>query len=183
MTPMAPSPAPDTSLLIHSARSLVRLCALRVCARLPHGGLWLLDELISAGNVGLVECAARYDGRVSFESFAKHRIKGAMLDYLRSVDLLTREERRRGDTWNRQHVAIEAATWCASDPNQWRRVEAKVDSMRLLAALKPRLRLALELYYLEGLKLKTIGSRLGVNESRASQIIKDGLDHMRKAAA
>jgi len=57
------------------------------------------DDLWSAGALGLVEAARRFDaGRgVSFETFVEHRIRGAMLDELRRMDHLPRRLRSRTD--------------------------------------------------------------------------------------
>jgi RNA polymerase sigma factor FliA len=55
-----------------------------------------LDDLISAGVLGLIEAAERFDPAqaIRFETFAEFRIKGAMLDDLRGRDSLTRDMRR-----------------------------------------------------------------------------------------
>jgi RNA polymerase sigma factor for flagellar operon FliA len=56
------------------------------------------DDLWSAGALGLLDAARRFDRArdVRFESFAEHRIRGAMLDELRRMDHLPR--RLRADT-------------------------------------------------------------------------------------
>lgn len=56
-----------------------------------------LDELVSAGMLGLMAAAESYDpGRgVRFSSFAVPRIRGAILDELRRMDLLPRQLRKR----------------------------------------------------------------------------------------
>jgi RNA polymerase sigma factor FliA len=57
------------------------------------------DDLWSAGALGLLEAARRFDaGRgVTFETFVEHRIRGAMLDELRRMDHLPRRLRSRTD--------------------------------------------------------------------------------------
>jgi RNA polymerase sigma factor for flagellar operon FliA len=57
------------------------------------------DDLWSAGALGLIEAARRFDGTrgASFETFAEHRIRGAMLDELRRLDHLPRRLRSRTD--------------------------------------------------------------------------------------
>lgn len=56
-----------------------------------------LDDLTSAGAVGLLDAARRYDPSrcERFEAYAEHRIRGAMLDELRSHDSLSRDLRSR----------------------------------------------------------------------------------------
>lgn len=55
-----------------------------------------IDDLVSSGVIGLMEAAERFDpNRVDrFEAFAEFRIRGAMLDDLRSRDTLSRDMRR-----------------------------------------------------------------------------------------
>ncbi len=55
-----------------------------------------IDDLVSSGVIGLMEAADRFDPtRVDrFEAFAEFRIRGAMLDDLRSRDTLSRDMRR-----------------------------------------------------------------------------------------
>lgn len=56
----------------------------------------LLEDLVSAGVVGLIEAYNRFDARrnLRFGTFAEHRIRGAIADYLRRLDPLSRELRR-----------------------------------------------------------------------------------------
>ncbi|MGF1510190.1 MAG: sigma-70 family RNA polymerase sigma factor [Myxococcota bacterium] len=55
------------------------------------------EYLFSAGMVGLLDALAKYDESrgIAFEAYARIRIKGAVLDELRSLDHLTRSMRRR----------------------------------------------------------------------------------------
>lgn len=68
----------------------------RLAARV--GFAHLADELWSVGALGLLEAARRFEPArgVRFETFAEHRIRGAMLDELRKMDHLPR--RLRADT-------------------------------------------------------------------------------------
>lgn len=71
-----------------------RLLAKRLHRRCPHN--ILLEDLESAGITGLIEAADRFDCArgVKFKTIAEHRIRGAMLNYLRSLDPLPRAVRR-----------------------------------------------------------------------------------------
>lgn len=78
--------------------------------RLPASVTW--EELVSAGHVGLVEAADRFDAERAnnFSAFARPRIRGAMLDSLRELDLLPRSTRQQineltqaRDTWTNTH--------------------------------------------------------------------------------
>ncbi len=91
--PLANTQARDE--LILKNLSCVRQIACSLRRRLPvHVDL---DDLIDAGTSGLVAAAAKYDPKkgVPFKTYARHRIRGAMLDVLREADLATREQRRQ----------------------------------------------------------------------------------------
>lgn len=68
----------------------------RMAARL--GSSTQADELWSVAALGLLDAARRFDGSraVKFETFAEHRIRGAILDEVRRLDHLPR--RLRADT-------------------------------------------------------------------------------------
>ncbi len=55
------------------------------------------DDLVQAGIVGLIDAANKYDAEKqnSFPTYAKHRIRGAILDNLRKLDWASRDMRRR----------------------------------------------------------------------------------------
>lgn len=54
-----------------------------------------LDDLVSAGVVGLMEAVQRFDAQrhVAFRNFAEFRVRGAMLDEIRRRDLMARDAR------------------------------------------------------------------------------------------
>ncbi len=81
--------------LVEQYLPLVRAVAGRMCARLPE--CVDLDELVSAGSVGLLSAVEGFDpGRkVKFETYSSGRIRGAILDYLRSQDWVPRSARTR----------------------------------------------------------------------------------------
>jgi RNA polymerase sigma factor for flagellar operon FliA len=74
---------------------LVRQEAYRLKLRLPDE--IDIEELYAAGLQGLIEAVGRYDaGRgVPFSAYARRRVKGAMIDSLRSLDILPTEMRRK----------------------------------------------------------------------------------------
>jgi RNA polymerase sigma factor for flagellar operon FliA len=74
---------------------LVKAIAIRVHDNLPvHVDL---DDLIHAGVMGLFDAVEKYeaDKNVAFHAYAKHRIKGAILDSLRQMDWASRDLRKR----------------------------------------------------------------------------------------
>jgi RNA polymerase sigma factor for flagellar operon FliA len=100
-TPSAKLARRDRVVLEHLP--LVKAIAVRVHENLPvHVDL---DDLVHAGILGLFDAANKFnpEKQVVFSSYAKHRIKGAILDSLRQLDWASRDMRRR-------HKQIEAAT-------------------------------------------------------------------------
>jgi RNA polymerase sigma factor for flagellar operon FliA len=83
--------------LIQRYSSLIDRVARRIAMRT--GLQSAFDDLWSAGALGLLEAARRYDASrgVTFETFVEHRIRGAMLDELRRMDHLPRRLRSRTD--------------------------------------------------------------------------------------
>jgi RNA polymerase sigma factor for flagellar operon FliA len=74
----------------------VRYIARRIHERLPQHVE--IDDLISAGVVGLIDAFSKFDHakKVQFKSYAQFRIRGAILDSLRTLDWSPRELRRKG---------------------------------------------------------------------------------------
>lgn len=81
--------------LIQRYAPLVKIAAYRLMGRLPRH--FSADDLISAGTVGLLEAITSFDPNlaVKFETYAKFRIRGAMLDELRTRDWLPRGVRTK----------------------------------------------------------------------------------------
>jgi RNA polymerase sigma factor FliA len=75
---------------------VVRFLARRIHERLPqHVDI---EDLVSAGVVGLLDAFVKFDPdkKVQFRSYAQFRIRGAILDSLRTLDWSPRELRRKG---------------------------------------------------------------------------------------
>ncbi len=74
----------------------VRYLARRIHERLPQHVE--LDDLVSAGMVGLIDAFSKFDynKKVQFKSYAQFRVRGAILDSLRTLDWSPRELRRKG---------------------------------------------------------------------------------------
>lgn len=81
---------------------VVRYIARRIHEHLP--AHVEMDDLVSAGMVGLADAFNKFDAgkQVQFRSYAQFRIRGAILDSLRTLDWSPRDLRRQGR-------AIEAA--------------------------------------------------------------------------
>lgn len=212
---------------------LVRAIAIRVCESLPvHVEL---DDLIHAGILGLLDAATRYDAgkSVAFSSYAKHRIRGAILDSLRELDWASRDLRRRqkqseqvardlAAELHRAPTEAELADRMGMSLERWRQVAMELQNVSVVSSsskregeegvvmehpcgpeslpdeicareemrsklhdamqgLPERYRKVVVMYYSGDMTMKEIGGRLGVNESRVSQIHKSALEKMAAA--
>ena len=89
-------PAQEREQLLMEHLPTVRYLARRIHERLPQHVE--LDDLVSAGVVGLIDAFSKFDHakKVQFKSYAQFRIRGAILDSLRTLDWSPRELRRKG---------------------------------------------------------------------------------------
>ncbi len=198
-----------------------------------------LDDLISSGTVGLIQALESFDPArgVAFSSFAVPRIRGAILDELRSrtwvprgakarARELARAEARLQQRLGRAPVPAEIAAelgvslatfWRWRDEREGRtliqldhparveqgqtarlaetipdtqapepgarlgREERRARVREALAALPPKERMVLMLYFYEEANLKQIGEVLHLSESRVSQIRTQALQRLRLA--
>lgn len=85
---------------------MVRAIAYRIHRRLPRSVD--VDDLISAGTAGLLEAVERYESSqsVPFESYARFRVQGAIVDALRAQDWVPRSVRRKADELDRTQVNL-----------------------------------------------------------------------------
>ncbi|MFZ5450956.1 MAG: FliA/WhiG family RNA polymerase sigma factor [Thermodesulfobacteriota bacterium] len=74
---------------------LIKYIASRLALRLPSH--ISLDDLISSGIIGLIDAIHKFDPgkNISFKTYAEFRIKGAILDELRSLDWIPRSVRKK----------------------------------------------------------------------------------------
>lgn len=216
--------------------ALVKSIAIRIHETLP---VHLeTDDLVNAGVIGLMDAATKFDPKkqVCFGSYAKHRIKGAILDSLRQLDWASRDLRRRHkqaeaairDLTAELHRApseAEVADRLGIDVQKWRQMSVDLRNTGLVSAssratdhedlpepdyagapavqpdnmcahsqLKSALDVAMtvlpnryqqvvHMYYRADMTMKEIGTVLGINESRVSQIHKAALEKMHVALA
>jgi RNA polymerase sigma factor for flagellar operon FliA len=204
--------------------ALVRRMALHMRGHLPSH--IEVNDLVGAGALGLLDALRRFDPskHVKLESYARHRIRGAILDGLRSLDGASRDLRRKTKRlekiyhemaakagrpvtgpemaaalgmslpkWYRtvQELQAAGADWLLPfgpvNPTPEKevtllasreedafercyRVEKKEMLQRARARLPERERLILQLYYEQEMTMKRIAERLGLDESRVSQL-------------
>ncbi len=218
----------DQTVLEHLP--LVKAIAIRVHENLPvHVDL---DDLIHAGVLGLFDAVTKFDRRkkVEFHSYAKHRIKGAILDSLRQLDWASRDMRKRqkqidavtrdlAARLGRNPIESELALELGVSTDRLRRIQVELRHLgqisitqrddldrdrpqefaatvelqpdricerrelestlaRAIGTLPARYQKVVFMYYTSEMTMKEIGSLLGVNESRISQIHKTALKKM-----
>lgn len=124
---------------------LVKAIAIRVHENLPvHVDL---DDLVHAGVLGLFDAVKKYDSEknVAFHAYAKHRIKGAILDSLRQLDWATRDLRKRQKQVDavtrslslklgRVPAESEVAEEMGLSMERWRRVQMELRTAGLVSA-------------------------------------------------
>lgn len=103
-----------------------------------------LEDLVSAGVIGLLEANRSFDHtrNAQFKTFAKFRIRGAILDSLREIDSGSRLLRRRGREITETTATLEArlgrhpaeaeiANEMQIDVEHLRRIVAQIDSLHI----------------------------------------------------
>src|SRR6187200_3005064 len=164
--------------LILTYAPLVKFVAGRLGSSLPSH----VDEqdLVSYGLLGLIGAIERFDPdrEIKFETYAIARIKGAIIDELRSLDWVPRSVRARAREIERAIVELERSLMRAptddpagADPEfSLEQTELNEALAEAIARLPEREKLVVTLYYYEELTLREIGEVLGVTESRVSQL-------------
>src|SRR5258705_7508309 len=94
--------------LVENYLPLVKYNGERIWARLPEGVE--LDDLISAGVFGLMDAIDAFDMErgVKFETYCVPRIRGAMLDELRTMDWVPRLVRSKASKLEDARKQLEA---------------------------------------------------------------------------
>jgi RNA polymerase sigma factor for flagellar operon FliA len=177
---------------------LIRYIVNRIAVRLPsHIDL---DDLHNTGVIGLMDAMEKYDPEKNckFKTYAEFRIKGAILDQLRSLDWVPRSVRQKSRRLERAYgeevrgislVNLEEIRGTNADGGRTgtfadivedvnsenpfsslKLAEMKQVIAQTIATLPEKERLVVSLYYYEDLNMKEIGGILGITESRVCQI-------------
>jgi RNA polymerase sigma factor FliA len=132
----------DRDQLVMQELSSVYYIAVKIRERLPQQVE--LDDLVNAGVVGLLEASRSFDTtkNAQFKTFAKFRIRGAILDSLRDVDWGSRYLRKRGreiadataalqGKLARQPTEDEIAAEMEIDTDRLRKILASLDGLNI----------------------------------------------------
>lgn len=197
--PAEKCPTRETAIIEHT--KTVRILARQLQSRLPPCVTY--DDLVSAGTIGLIQAVDRFQPSrgLKFTAFARHRILGAMLDFLRAEDPVSRTERQRirlsertGFSLPSERSAITLSlesllpSQCPpSEPfhpcNQAARIIDRVDVRWARRYLSARENHVISRLYEQGFKSRDVARELHVNESRVSQIKSRAIAKLRIAFA
>ena len=105
--------------LIMKYAPLVKNITLRMAAKLPIDPADK-EDLINAGIIGLMSALEHYDAKrkVKFETFARFRIRGAVLDELRARDWTPRSTRSKNNKLEDAFAALERKLGRAPDESE-----------------------------------------------------------------
>jgi RNA polymerase sigma factor for flagellar operon FliA len=98
---------PEADKLIIEYAPLIKFIAQRIAVRLPpHVEL---DDLTSAGVMGLIDSIKKFDPSkdTQFKTYAEIRIRGAILDELRSLDWVPRSVRQKATELSQAYSTVE----------------------------------------------------------------------------
>lgn len=194
------------------AVEIMRPAALKYAERLSRHDLSLKDDLIQEGLMGAMEAARTFDASrgLKFVSYASARVYGAMADHLRRLDFVSRVGRLKAAEEGRevaQVVSMEALGWTGGrssddrktsfdrgrlrfdpahhDPEPTDDTEAEFAAfLRVFCGgLSAEERAILRWYYVRDMPMREIGDRLGLSESRVSQVHSDVCGRLSRATA
>jgi len=227
------APAAHHDELVVKLLPLVKKVAFRMREHLP--AYVEVDDLVGAGLLGLLDAVRKFDTRkhVQIETYARHRIRGAIIDGLRNLDTASRDMRKKNKKVQQIYRALEAklgrpvaddelATAMGVSLKKWYEIVQEIQPTgiewlrpteaedfnppdlenlagadqpspfdlfargeqrellnRALLCLSERDREIITLYYQDDLTMKEIGERVGVDESRISQVHAAALARLR----
>ncbi|WP_456398173.1 sigma-70 family RNA polymerase sigma factor [Desulfurobacterium sp.] len=172
---------------------LVKKIANKIYRRIPEG-IVDFEDLVNTGVIGLIKAIDKYDERkANFSTYAYIRIRGEIMDFLRSIDFMSRGAREKmkngeADLLKAEMIymtSIEEALFQGADkitiadtlksdtPDPEEEALIKDLKFRLARAidnLSEREKLILQLIFVEELDLKSISNILEISVSRVSQI-------------
>lgn len=86
---------------------LVKFVANRIASRLPSHVE--TGDLVNSGIIGLIDAIEKFDAsrKIKFKTYAEFRIKGAILDELRSLDWVPRSTRQKASRLEKAYAELE----------------------------------------------------------------------------
>ncbi|WP_457641156.1 sigma-70 family RNA polymerase sigma factor [Persephonella sp.] len=188
--------------------SLVKKVAGKIYHRLPKGEIEF-DDLVNTGIIGLMKAIDRYDKeKAKFSTYAYIKIRGEILDYLRSLDIVPRTVRdkiKKEKTSEAEEplplstsavmVSIEKAL--STKDESFKIVDTLVSKretpeeevikedlrdklVEVVNRLSEKEKRVLQMLYFEELDFKTVAAELNISVSRVSQIKSEALKKLKE---
>lgn len=195
---MTPTPA-ERAALVAQHLHLVRVTAAKLVGVIPSNE-W--DDLQGAGRLGLAKAVAKYDGRptVKFRTYAITCIRGEIWEYLRDLDHLSRDHRKkvRGRELHQHELPAVSLDELVSTPDEEGLTVADrlADSVdvegtalgrverealwQVVASLEGQDALILRRYYRDGWSVPRIAREIGVSSSQAYVLRDEALGRLRE---
>lgn len=196
-TPRGGSDLPaNAAELLERYRPLVQKIAGGFQRRLPRHVL--REDLVAAGMAGLWDAIRKHgdDANQGFEWYVRVRIRGAILDELRSQDWLSRRARAAAEASGEgapPHIVhlddmrepdqtrfLAAPTYGDSDVAQR---DERAALARAVERLPERERFIVSEHYFGDVKFKSLSQALGVSEPRVSQLHSRAMKRLREIVA
>ncbi len=177
--------------------SLVKKVASKIYYRLPKGDIEF-DDLVNVGVIGLIKAIEKYDkNKAKFSTYAYIKIRGEILDYLRSLDIVPRTVRDKikkeppleeGKPVPLSNTAVMISIEKALSSDESLKIidtlvsnrdtpeeevikeDQKEKLINAIQLLGEKERKVLQMLYFEEKDLKTIAQQLDISVSRVSQI-------------
>ncbi len=186
---------------------LVKKVASKIYYRLPKGEIDF-DELVNTGIIGLMKAIDRYDkDKAKFSTYAYIKIRGEILDYLRSLDVMPRSMREKIKEENLEEgknlplsktaimVSIEKAIVSGdeefkivdtltsdriSPEEEVIRDDLREKLLKAIDMLNEKEKITLQMLFFEEKPLQEVAEVLNVSVSRVSQIKSEAVKKLKK---
>ncbi len=186
---------------------LVKKVASKIYYRLPKGEIDF-DELVNTGIIGLMKAIDRYNkDKAKFSTYAYIKIRGEILDYLRSLDVMPRSMREKIKEENLEEgknlplsktaimVSIEKAIVSGdeefkivdtltsdriSPEEEVIRDDLREKLLKAIDMLNEKEKITLQMLFFEEKPLQEVANVLKVSVSRVSQIKSEAVKKLKK---
>lgn len=160
-------------------------------------------DLVQWGMLGLADAVRRFDESrgVAFATYANVRVRGAILDGIRSMDWMPRTDRARARSDGRHLVKTHSLARKCFEADSGRDVceghmladakalppatdaERRDYFDRVTRGLGPREATVVKLMYLHGCNMREAGNAIGISETRVSQLHSQAIGVLKSRAA
>ena len=176
---------------------LVKKVASKIYFKLPRDAHIEFDELVNTGIIGLIKAIDKFDeSKAKFSTYAYIKIRGEILDYLRSLHIMPRgmrekikKEKEEGKELPLSNLAIMISMEKAlsNDEGASKLIDIMISEdigpedqaiqsqmgdkiEEALMLLNEKERRTLQMFYFEEKEPKEIAASLGISQSRVSQL-------------